>query len=122
MWSGRARPHLALSGRVLVWSDEETEDTRDILAFDLEKDTRMRITDDASAQGWPTAAGNLIVWTNERNGAGDIYAYDLDTQEEFPIVTEYGWQGNPRIWGNTLVWTDNRDEDNQDIYGATLEY
>jgi TolB protein len=106
----------------LVWSDEETEDTRDILAFDLEKDTRMRITDDAPAQGWPTTAGNLIVWTDERNGAGDIYAYDLDTQEEFPIVTEDGWQGNPRVRGNTVVWTDNRDEGNQDIYGATLEY
>jgi len=201
-----ARPHVALSERALVWSDEVAEDIRDILAFDLEQDTRIRITDDTPAQKWPATAGNLIVWMDERNDEGDIYAYDLDAQEEFlivtapltqtmpdtdgslivwvdkrdgnddiygynletqtefsivtgpakrampvvqgdfviwmeehnedwdiyaydlfvgekfPIVTKNGWQGNPRIWGNTVVWTDRRDKDNQDIYGATLEY
>ena len=200
------RPHFALSERALVWSDEETEDVRDIVAFDLEQDTRIRITDDAASQEWPAAAGGIIMWADERDDGGDIYAYDLDAQEEFPIVTapltqtmpstdgsvavwidqrdgnddiygydletqsefpivtgpanrsmpivggnfvvwmeehnedwdihgydlvvgeefpivtEDGWQGNPRIWDNVVVWTDRRDEKNQDIYGAVLEY
>jgi beta propeller repeat protein len=201
-----ARPLFALSDRALVWSEEETEDIQDIMAFDLERDTRIRITDDTPSQGWPAIAGSLIVWMDERNDEGDIYAYDLDDQEEFPIVTapltqtmpstdgslvvwldrrngnddiygynletqtefpivtgpanrtvpivwgnfviwmeeehedwniygydllvgegfpivtKDGWQGNPRIWGNVVVWTDRRDKDNQDIYGATLQY
>lgn len=199
-------PSIDLSERMLVWSNEETEGKRDILAFDLEQDMLINITDDAPSQEWPATAGNLVVWMDERNDGGDIYAYDLGAQEEFPIVTapltqtmpstngslvvwidnrdgnddlygydletqteflivtgpadrampvvqgnfviwmedqredwdiygydllagekfpivtEDGWQGNPRIWGNTVVWTDKRDEDNQDIYGATLEY
>jgi beta propeller repeat protein len=115
-----ARPHYDLSDRALVWSEEEREDIRDIVAFDLERDTRMRITDDSPAQGWPTTAGSLIVWADERNDAGDIYAYDLDTEEEFAIATAPLTQTMPSTDGSLVVWLDKRDE-NDDIYGYNLE-
>lgn len=114
-----ARAHVGLSERVLVWSDEETEDVSDIFAFDLEKEARIRITDDAASQEWPAAAGNLIIWKDERNDEGDIYAYDLDTQEEFPIVTAPLTQSMPSTDGSLVVWVDERDG-GYDIYGYDL--
>ena len=40
----------------------------------------------------------------------------------FPICTAPGDQIGPRINGNYVVWTDKRNKQNQDIYGARLEY
>ncbi len=111
---------FALSDRALVWSDREAKDEHDILAFDLERDTRIRITDDTHSQTWPAAAGNLIVWMDERNDAGDIYAYDLDAEEEFPIVTAPLTQTMPSTDGKLVVWIDGRDG-RDDIYGYDLE-
>jgi beta propeller repeat protein len=114
------RLFFALSDRALAWSDSETKETCDILAFDLERDARVRITDDTVAQTWPAAASSLVVWMDERNDGGDIYAYDLDTQEEFPVVTAPFTQTMPSTDGRHVVWIDKRDG-NDDIYGYDVE-
>lgn len=114
-----AHLYHALSDRALVWSDKE-EDISDILTFDLERNTQIRITDDTPSQEWPAVAGNLIVWTDKRNDEGDIYVYDLDAQEEFPIVTAPLTQTMPSTDGRLVVWIDSRNG-NDDIYGYDLE-
>jgi TolB protein len=114
------RVFYALSDRALVWSDAETKATYDILAYDLEQDEPIRITDDGYDQVWPAAAGSLIVWVDERNDEGDVYAYDLDTQEEFPVVTAALTQTMPSTDGRYIVWIDGRDG-NDDVYAYDLE-
>ncbi len=114
------RPLYALSDRVLAWSDAEDKDTYDILAYDLDRDERVRITDDDHRQTWPAAAGSLILWTDERNDAGDIYCYDLDTREELPLVTAPLTQTMPSSDGRHVVWIDGRDG-NDDVYAYNLE-
>ncbi len=114
------RPLYALSDRVLVWSDAEDKDTYDILAYDLDRNERVRITDDDHRQTWPAAAGSLIVWADERNDAGDVYGYDLDTREELPLVTAPLTQTMPSTDGRHVVWIDGRDG-NDDVYAYDLE-
>lgn len=114
------RAFFALSDRVLVWSDAEAKDTYDILAYDLERDERLRITDDGHKQTWPAAAGSLMVWADERNDEGDVYAYDLDAQKEYPIVTAPLTQTMPSTDGRSVVWIDGRDG-NSDVYAYDLK-
>jgi beta propeller repeat protein len=114
------RAFFALSDHVLVWSDAEAKDTYDILAYDLDRSERIRITDDGYNQTWPAAAGGFIVWADERNDEGDVYAYNVDTQEEFPIVTAPLTQTMPSTDGRHVVWIDGRDG-NDDVYACDLE-
>lgn len=109
----------AISGDYVVWADHRHGNI-DIYAYNLTTEQETPITTDEENDMFPLIDGDLGVWA--RTPTLCPYGYDLLVGEEFPIVTEDGWQGDPRIWGNTVVWTDNRDEGNQDIYGATLEY
>ena len=55
----------------------------------------------------PSASGDIVVWTDSRNGNKDIYAYNLTTQEESAITTDPGDQAYARIGGNYIVWGDD---------------
>ena len=57
---------------------------------------------------FPSASGNIVVWTDIRNGNEDIYAYNMITEEEFPISTDLADQKSARISGNYIVWGDYR--------------
>lgn len=114
------RALYALSERVLVWSEAEAGDTYDIWAYDLATNERMRITDGGHDRRWPAAAGDLVVWSDERVDEGDIYAYDLDTQETFPVATAPFTQTMPSTDGRRVVWIDSRDG-SDDVYAYDLE-
>jgi len=114
------RASYTISDHILAWSDAEAKDTHDILAYDLDRNERVRITDDSYDQTWPAAAGSLIVWADERKDEGDIYGYDMDTREEFPIGTAPLTQTMPSTDGRHVVWIDGRDG-NDDVYAYDLE-
>lgn len=63
-------------------------------------------------------SGDIIVWTDSRNGNCDIYAYDLKHDMEFPIYIGPGDQSGPAISGNTVVWID--DSYDMDVFGYDL--
>lgn len=114
------RAQFYLSERVLVWADSEGGETKDILAYDLERNERVRITDDDHEQEWPAAWGSLVVWADQRSDDGDIYAIDLDSPAEFPIVTAPLEQTTPSTDGRHVVWIDGRAE-REDVYAYDLE-
>jgi beta propeller repeat protein len=64
-------------------------------------------------------SGNIVVWSDQRSGAGDIYGYDLNTHSEFPICTTPSYQVDVRISGTLVVWGDYR-AGNYDVYGFDL--
>jgi len=75
----------------------------------------VQITTDPNHQLNPDIYGDIIVWTDNRNGNSDIYMYDLSTDQETQITTDTASQSGPSIYGNKIVWTDNRNG-NSDIY------
>lgn len=75
------------------------------------------IVTDPFTQTQPAISGNIVVWTDERNGNKDIYGYNLSSGKEFQVTTDPADQESPAIFGGTVVWADKRNG-NWDIYGA----
>lgn len=75
-------------------------------------------------QIFPRISGDIVVWTDYRNGNGDIFGYDLGSGAEFAICTDENDQGGPSIDNDIVVWTDARNDDDDtsrsDIYGYNL--
>ncbi|MCK4733445.1 MAG: hypothetical protein KAT65_13415, partial [Methanophagales archaeon] len=84
--------------------------------------TEFPICTDPAGQANPAISGDIVVWTDYRNGNADIYGYDLSTNTEFPICTDPAGQANPAISGNIVVWRDDRNyySTGLDIYGYDL--
>jgi beta propeller repeat protein len=74
---------------------------------------------DPAYQGTPVTSGNIVVWSDIRNGNQDVFGKNLSTGQEFPICTAPGYQYSITISGNIVVWMDNRNS-NYDIYGYNL--
>ena len=67
----------------------------------------------------PHISGDIVVWTDDRNGNDDIYGYNRSNGHEFPICTDNNTQNRISIDRHTVVWTDDRNG-NDDIYGYNL--
>lgn len=90
-----------------------------LFPFFVQGSHEFPITTEPHNQYDPAIYGNIVVWTDERNGNKDIYGYDLSLQEEFPICTEPGDQLSPKIYGHIVVWADERN--GSSIYGVNLQ-
>ena len=79
-------------------------------------------------QAGPDIAGNMVVWTDNRNGGLDIYGRNLSSKSAFAVCTNKSQQDNPcvaaTVVGNrteyVAVWVDKRNHDGGDIYGRNL--
>jgi len=128
-----------ISGNTAVWmvTDQqvkkpETLDiytaqlTWDVYACDLSTGRVFPICVTAGSHMCPRVSGDIVVWSDNRNGDRnwDIYGYDLDTKRTFPICTAPGNQMFPQIDGDLVVWQDGRNDlENPtpgDIYGCRL--
>jgi TolB protein len=108
-----------LDGNLIVFDQwEEQANQTGIFGYDLESSSEFPI-----AYGWdkqdPAIQGNLVVWSDTRNGDSDIYAYNLFTGQEFAVCIENGDQWNPVVYGDTVAWFDGRNTRTQ-VYAATL--
>jgi TolB protein len=65
-------------------------------------------------------SGDIVVWSDERNGNWDVYAKDLSTDLEWAVCDHTANQWLPAVSGNLVVWTDSRSG-NGEIYGRYLD-
>jgi beta propeller repeat protein len=79
----------------------------------------FQITNDPYHQSSPAIYGEIVVFTDDRNGNYDIYGFNLHTKEEFQITTDENDQVSPAIYNDIVVWDDDRNG-NSDIYGFNL--
>jgi beta propeller repeat protein len=79
-------------------------------------------------QAGPDIAGNMVVWTDNRNGGLDIYGRALSSRTDFAVCTNASQQDNPSVTATVVgsrtqyvaVWLDKRNHDGGDIYGRNL--
>lgn len=69
--------------------------------------SETRITTNSSIQAEPRINGNIIVWTDYRNGGSnrDVYMYNLANGTETQITTNPYDQFFPDVYGNRIVYT-----------------
>ncbi len=66
-----------------------------------------QVTTDPSLQTDPSVSGDVVVYTDWRNGNGDIYMTDLLTGVETPVVVGPGDQILQDVSGGTVVYGDS---------------
>ncbi len=83
-------------------------------------------------QAGPDIAGNMVVWTDNRNGNLDIYGRDLTRAKDIAVCTNKSQQDNPSVARIVTtsgkvrylaVWVDKRNHEGgsaTDIYGRDL--
>jgi beta propeller repeat protein len=79
-------------------------------------------------QAGPDIAGNLTVWTDNRNGNLDIYGRDLNSKKDVVVSQNKAQQDNPSVTATVVgrrteyvaVWVDKRNHDGGDIYGRNI--
>jgi len=90
-----------------------------IYTYNIQSGTDVLIRSSGVVDHAPSASGDIVIWTDSRNGNKDIYAYNLSTQEEFAISTDPADQASARISGNNIVWADYRGIMRYDLASST---
>ncbi|MFC1594599.1 hypothetical protein ACFL38_04660 [Candidatus Omnitrophota bacterium] len=62
----------AIIGDLIAWEDQDIGE-KDVIAYDIERDIRSRITSAEGLQTSPDISGDGIVWQDNRNGNWDIF-------------------------------------------------
>lgn len=68
--------------------------------------TTRQLTTNSGAQFDPAISGNIVVYTDLRNGNADIYYYDLLLGAETRVTTSLADERFNDVSGNTIVYTD----------------
>jgi beta propeller repeat protein len=75
----------------------------------------FQITTDENSQWLPDIYGDIVVWTDDRNGNYDIYGYNLLTKEEFQITADEADQKSPAIYGDRRITIPVLSKKNPDV-------
>jgi beta propeller repeat protein len=115
---------LRSSGERVVWSQFDPDQWHwNIriceLNLDLQNGTKRWLSPRESFQTGPTIDGDLVAWSDDRNGNDDLYLYDLAANGERPLVVAAGAQLQAAIDGELVAFTDTRNSGNKEIYLAS---
>ena len=94
-----------ISEKVVVWEAQGDIFGADI--SDIDNIKVFTICSDSARQYDPAVSGNIVVWTDERNGDGDIYGADISDIEnirEMAIEKSPGSQLQPDIDGCLIAY------------------
>jgi beta propeller repeat protein len=90
-----------IDGKYVVWWDDQEH----ISLYDLEtQQTTPLLTTWGARLPDVSAADQLVVWQDYRNGNWDVYGYDLSTDTERALVIAPQHQENPAIADGLLVF------------------
>lgn len=109
---------IALYGNYAVFEgDAEGRTVIHLFVHEIESGETRKITIGDWDHVVPSVYGDIVVWTDLRNGGdylslehSDIYMKDLRTDEESAICDHTASQGAAYIWGNKIAWTDYRND------------
>jgi TolB protein len=79
--------------------------TMDVMVYDTVSHTTRNITNLAGSNSLdPALGGDLIAWTDDRDGNADIYALNLATSEERRITSDMLVDQAPSVGDGIIVW------------------
>lgn len=98
-------------------SDNDGNDWPHVFVHDIETGTTEKVTTGNWAHMFPKVWGNVVVWTDTREGGdyvdygmADIYMYNLTTREETAVCDHPASQVSGIIYENTIAWSDFRND------------
>ena len=106
-----------IDDRYVVWWDFQEQ----IFLYDFVTRATTRLTTSWGAR-MPdvSAADNLVVWQDLRNGDWDLYGYDLTAAAERSLVIAPNDQESPSIAHGTVVYQSRSGTDSWNIHGYDL--
>jgi beta propeller repeat protein len=91
-----------VSGSRIVFTDWNSMDMQ---VFDVATGQTANLTNPAGSNSLdPAIGGNLVAWTDDRDGNAEIYAQDLSTGEERRITSDALVDESPAVGGGIIVW------------------
>lgn len=79
--------------------------TMDVLVFDVGSGQTANLTNAAGSNSLdPAISGNLVAWTDDRDGNAEIYARDLSTGVERRLTNDPLVDEAPAVGGSLVVW------------------
>jgi beta propeller repeat protein len=103
----QARP--SIWGDTIVWYDDRNNVgvSRDLYVYDISEQQETRLTTSGDVDD-PDVYGDIIVWTENRDGDYDVFMYDRSTGTETPITSDTFRQSEVVVYRDTIVWDDDR--------------
>jgi beta propeller repeat protein len=80
----------------------------DVAVYDGNTQMTTRVTNDAFDQSAVVIHGNLITWTDERNGNRDVFLHDLTDASTYQLTDDPLDQTLGDLDGNRIVFSDRR--------------
>ena len=117
--SESATQFYSLHGKLLAYDRQKGKtEPAGIFVLDLSTGRSFPVSI-GSLKADPSSHGNLVVWTDWRNGDADIYGYDLASGMEFSICIAAGAQWGAAVSGDAVTWFDNRNGQTE-VFAAIL--
>lgn len=123
---GNSEP--VISGNRVAWVHNNPagtlttpDNSSQIRVYDIQNGRTRSVTNGTGARSQPAISGDIIVWTDSRNGNLDIYAYDFARENEIHLSKNTADQNSPAIYGKKVVWRDELDINHSRIYMYDLE-
>jgi beta propeller repeat protein len=91
-----------VSGHRVVFTDWNS---MDVLVFDVATGTSENLTNDAGSNALdPAIDGDLVAWTDDRDGNAEIYARDLSTGDERRISNDPQVDQSAAVGDGLIAW------------------
>lgn len=104
---GRPKQQPRISGQRIVWlegSNPNANQVYDIILYDLRDDRPLVLASNRPLAQSLDFSGDLVVWSDARNGNHDVYAYDLATNRESSVTTSGDSEPFVCLAGRTILW------------------
>jgi beta propeller repeat protein len=103
----RPKRQPRISGQRIVWlegSNPNGEQVYDIILYDLRDDRPVFLASVRPLAQSLDISGDLVVWSDARNGNHDVYAYDLATNRESSVTTSGDVEALVCLASRTILW------------------
>jgi beta propeller repeat protein len=91
-----------VSGTRIVYTDWNT---MDVFVYDVATGGRQNLTNGAGSNSLdPAIGGDLVAWTDDRDGNAEIYARDLRSGEERRLTADLLVDQSAAVHGSLVVW------------------